>query len=86
VSLGGWFSDVVVSPATSFSTVTLQAASGASGYLSFALVTSGNPSRNVGALLDDVALSKEVIPEPASMLIFGLGAVGLGMVRLRRRK
>ena len=86
VSLGGWFSDVVVSPATGFSTVTLQAASGASGALSFALVTSGNPSRTVGALLDDVALSTEVIPEPASMLIFGLGAMGLGVVRLRRRK
>lgn len=38
---------------------------------------------NVGLLLDEVHLEK--VPEPASLALFGLGLLGLGVLRRRKR-
>lgn len=73
------------SSTASFATgVTLDAGDSVTVYFRFFKSDSDNNSNNRQLDLDDIALNGDVVPEPASMAVFGL--VGLGVAVARRRK
>lgn len=37
-------------------------------------------------LVDDIELNSNIVPEPASMALWGIGALGIGLVARRRKK
>jgi hypothetical protein len=72
------------STASFASGVTLDAGDSVTVYFRFFKSGSDNNSNNRQLDLDDIALNGDVVPEPASMAVFGL--VGLGVAVARRRK
>ncbi len=45
----------------------------------------GNGTSDAGTVSANFTLTKEPVPEPASMAMLGAGLLGLGMLRMRRR-
>lgn len=84
VGLGAWFTDIVLNPTDPFATYSFAAPVGTSGSLYFSLVTAGDGTNPTGAFLDNVSLSSEVVPEPATASVFAL--LGLGALAARRRR
>jgi len=59
----------------------------ASGVSVYAFLTAAVPASSTNFLnIDAVTLSVTEIPEPSSMLLVGLGVLGLGVVRRRRQR
>lgn len=69
---------------TGFSGVTLNSGDTLTVYFRFFKDAADNTTSNRRMDLDNITLSGDVVPEPASMAVFGL--VGLGVAVARRRK
>ena len=69
---------------TGFSGVTLNSGDTLTVYFRFFKDAADNTTTNRRMDLDNITLSGDVVPEPASMAVFGL--VGLGVAVARRRK
>ena len=72
------------SGSTGFSGVTLNTGDTLTVFFRFFKDSSDNTTTNRRLDLDDIKLNGDIVPEPASMAVFGL--VGLGMAVARRRK
>ncbi|MCG8312950.1 MAG: PEP-CTERM sorting domain-containing protein [Pseudomonadales bacterium] len=80
VTLGGFFSDSYDLASNSpWTTITHAFTVAAATTSSFVFNHSGGD--NIGIMLDNVSLHSVEIPEPSSILIFGLGLFGLGLAR-----
>ena len=58
---------------------------GYDGRLGFSATLGPNQNDNVGLLLDNVKLETTQVAEPATLTLFALGIVGIGLVRYRQR-
>lgn len=84
VSLGALYSETFTRASSDpFAVVTRTIVVGAPTIASLAFSNAGGD--NLGAILDNVVLSTRDLPEPGTLALLGLGLLGAGLSRLRRR-